>query len=136
MRVISEIWIINPNGITLFNLSKDEKIDPLLFGGFFSAIQAFVKNLGETELKTLVIGTSKMTIYQGKDGFLFVSRSSQKIKDSEIIESLKLVESKFFEQYKGKLDKLVDTRVFQNFGAVIEEIFGDTPEKRTVKALW
>ncbi len=136
MKVINEIWIINSGGITLFNLSKDEKIDPLLFGGFFSAIQAFIKNLGETELKTLVIGASKITVYQGKGGYLFVSRSPQKTKEGEIIENLKLVEAKFFERYQGQLDRLVDTRIFQNFGAVIEEIFGDTPEKRTVKALW
>ncbi|MDD1778509.1 MAG: hypothetical protein LUQ65_10110 [Candidatus Helarchaeota archaeon] len=136
MRVINEIWIINSSGITLFNISKDEKIDPLLFGGFFSAIQSFIKNLGETELKTLVIGASKITVYQGRQGVLFVSRSPNKTKDADIIESLKLVESKFFENYIGELDRIVDTSRFDNFGTVIEQIFGDTPEKRAVKALW
>jgi hypothetical protein len=137
MRVVNELWIINSSGITLFNLSKDETIDPLLFGGFFSAIQAFVKNLGESSLKTLVIGDSKLTVYQGREDFLFVSRSSQKIKDVKIIANLKLVEAKFFDQYKKILENpVVDPTAFQGFGSVIEEIFNDTPEKRTIEALW
>lgn len=137
MRVVNEIWIINSSGITLFNLSKDENIDPLLFGGFFSAIQAFAKTLGESSLKTIVIGDSKLTVYQGKEGYLFVSRSSQKIKDDQIISKLKLVELNFFDQYKKILENpVVDPSAFQGFGVVIEEIFSDTPEKRTIEALW
>jgi hypothetical protein len=137
MRVVNEIWIITSSGITLFNLSKDEKIDPLLFGGFFSAIQSFAQTLGESTLKTLVIGNAKLTVYQGKKGFLFVSRSPQKIKDDSIIDYLKLVETKFFEQYEMILDKPIqDTNIFKNFGDVIHEIFEDTPEKRAAKALW
>jgi len=137
MRIVNEIWIITPGGITLFNLSKDETIDPLIFGGFFSAIQSFVKTLGESTLKTLVIGNSKITVYQGKEGYLFVSRSPQKIKDDSVMDYLKLVETKFFEQYGLILDgPIPDTNIFKKFGDIIKEIFEDTPEKRTVKALW
>jgi len=137
MRIVNEIWIITSSGVTLFNLSKDEKIDPLLFGGFFSAIQSFVKTLGESTLKTLIIGNAKITVYQGKGGYLFVSRSAQKTKDDSIMEYLKLIESKFFEHYEVMLDRpILDINLFKDFGKIIEEIFEDTPEKRTIKALW
>ncbi len=137
MRVINEIWIITSSGITLFNISKDEKIDPILFGGFFSAIQTFIKELGEKELKTLVLGDSKITIYQGKGGYLYLSRSTKKIKDETIINYLKLVEMKFFEQYSDILNReIVDLSLFGSFGNVINEIFEDSPEKRTKDALW
>ncbi|HUX99113.1 MAG TPA: hypothetical protein VMV49_06130 [Candidatus Deferrimicrobium sp.] len=137
MRIINEVWIINPSGITLFNLSKDERVDPLLIGGFFSAIQSFIRELGEKELKTLILGETKIILFQGPEGYLFISRSSKKVKDETIINYLKLVESKFFEQYAETLKKPIpNTSLFSNFGSVIEEIFEDTPEKRTAEALW
>ncbi len=136
MRDIDEIWIVKPGGITVFNQSKDE-VDPILIGGFFSAIQTFVEQLGEKELKTMQLGDSKITIYNAKQGYLFISRSQKKIKDKKIITHLKLVETKFFEEYGDILESWTsDVNAFQNFGEIIEEIFKDTPEKRAEKALW
>jgi hypothetical protein len=136
MRAIDEIWIIKPGGLTLFNLSKDQ-IDPILIGGFFSAIQTFVEQLGEKELRTLQLGDSKITLYLGRDGYLFISRSGKKTKDKKIMDSLRIVETKFFEQYGDALARYsVDVDIFRDFGEVIEEIFKDTPEKRTEEALW
>jgi len=136
MRDIDEIWIVKPGGITVFNQSKDT-IDPLLIGGFFSAIQTFVQQLGEKELKTMQLGDSKITIYIGQQGFLFISRSQKKVKEKKIFGHLKLVEAKFFEEYSDVLSKWTsDIKVFENFGAIIKEIFKDTPEKRAEKALW
>ena len=63
--------------------------------------------------------------------------TSQKIKDEKIIANLKLVDAKFFDQYKKILENpVVDPTAFQGFGNIIEEIFSDTPEKRTIEALW
>lgn len=136
MRDINEIWIIKPGGITLFNMSKDS-IDPVLIGGFFSAIQTFVEQIGEKELRTLQLGDSKITIYHGRDGYLFISRSEKKSKDKKIMESLRMVEIKFFEQYSDALTRYsIDVNIFRNFGEIIEDIFKDTPEKRTQEALW
>ena len=137
MRAIDEIWIIKPGGLTIFNLSKEDAVDPILIGGFFSAIQTFAEQLGEKELKTLLFGESKITIYQGMQGYLFISRSTKKVNDKIINKNLKLVETKFFEQYGGKLEAFhSDISLFSDFGAVIEEIFADTPEKRAEEALW
>ena len=36
MRDIDEIWIVEPRGITIFNISKEDNIDPVLIGGFFA----------------------------------------------------------------------------------------------------
>jgi hypothetical protein len=136
MRVIDEIWIIKPGGLTIFNMSRDS-IDPILIGGFFSAIETFIEQLGERELRTMQLGDSTITLYHGRDGYLFIARSGKKSKDKKILEYLKLVETRFFEQYGAELEKYAaDIDVFQNFGAVIEEIFSDTPEKRTEEALW
>ena len=137
MRDIDEIWIINPYGITLFNISKEETVDATLFGGFFTAIQNFISSLGEKELKSLELGGSKLTIYHGNQDFLFVSRSQKSIKNKRIEEHLKLVEKEFFEAF-GDILKIWNgnTEIFKDFEIKIEEIFKDTPEKRAEKALW
>jgi hypothetical protein len=44
---------------------------------------------------------------------------------------------KFFEQYSDILNReIVDLSLFGSFGNVINEIFEDSPEKRTKDALW
>ncbi len=137
MRVISEIWIIDPSGITLFNLSKEASVDAILIGGFFSAIQNFISEIGESELKSLVLGSSKIMIYHGDKDYLFISRSDLKSKEKKIINYLKLVESKFIELYGQLLINWNgDTTFFNNFGQVIEKIFEDTPEKDIESAFW
>ncbi len=137
MRVIEEIWIINSSGITIFNLSKEGSIDPILIGGFFSAIQNIAKELGEDELNSIILGESKITVFHGHHDLLYISRSKKKVKDKEIIKNLKLVEQKFTETYKDKnKDVVSDLDDFKDFGGIIEEIFADTPEKRTEAALW
>ncbi|MHA1379525.1 MAG: hypothetical protein ACTSRG_14220 [Candidatus Helarchaeota archaeon] len=136
MRAIDEIWIIQESGLTLFNLSKDT-IDSTLVGGFFSAIQTMLGSIGEQEIKSLVLGESKIKIFNGKFGLLFVSRSKKNVKDKVIEKLLKLVETRFIEEYKDKLDPWDgDTDQFMSFGNIIEDIFKDTPEKRAEKALW
>jgi len=130
MRVINEIWIIDPSGITLYNLSKEQNIDAGLFGGFFTAIQNFISSLGEKELKSLVLGSSKLMIYHGNQDFLFISRSDMKSKEKKIVQYLKLIEKKFFDLYGQKIKNWDgEVSIFDNFGDIIEEIFEDKPEK-------
>ncbi|MBD3230202.1 MAG: hypothetical protein GF329_18635 [Candidatus Lokiarchaeota archaeon] len=137
MRIIEEIWIINPSGVTIFNLSEGEKVDPQLIGGFFSAINSFIQQLGEKNLKTLILGRSKMTILQGFKKLLFIARSKKDAKNKKILKMLNFVEEEFKKKYNDILDDWDgDTEIFLDFGKNIEEIFNDTPEKRTKEALW
>ncbi len=137
MRDIDEIWIINQYGITLFNISKEETIDSLLLGGFFSAIKTMLEEMGEEQLKSIILGSSKMLIYNARNGITFISRSKKSIKDKKIEEHIKSVEKEFFEEYGDILDRWNgDTKIFDRFEVKIEDIFKDTPEKRVEKALW
>jgi hypothetical protein len=137
MRVVEEIWIVNRSGITMFNLSEGDKIDPQLIGGFFTAIQQFVESLGEKNLKTIILGDSKITVYQGFNELLFITRSKKDAKDKKLISYIEFVE----EQFKSEFANIIDTwdgemEIFDSFGNKIKEIFEDTPEKRTKEALW
>jgi len=137
VRVINEIWIININGITLFNLSKEDRIDPQLFGGFISAIENFIKSLGYKEINSIILGESKIMFYHGEQGLIFISRSGKKVKEKLIINGLKLVEQKFLAQYKEVLRTWKgDQDSFTKFGDIIKEIFEDNPEKLVERSLW
>ena len=135
--MIDEIWIINTNGITLCNLSKEDRIDPQLFGGFISAIENFIKSLGYKQINSILLGESKIMFYHGEWGLIFISRSGKKVKEQSIIKGLKLVEQKFLGQYKDVLENWRgDQDLFSKFGDIIKEIFEDNPEKLIEKSLW
>ena len=139
MREISEIWIII-NGITVYNQQKESNIDAVLMGGFFSAIQNFITEIGESELKSIMLGTSKIMIYRGmikEREILYISRSSEKVKDKNIIKHLQLVETKFTDLY-GDIVQHWDgnTDVFKDLDQQIQEIFQKTPEKDIESTFW
>ncbi|MHA1299206.1 MAG: hypothetical protein ACTSO9_07225 [Candidatus Helarchaeota archaeon] len=137
MREIDEIWIIEQSGLTLFNLSKEDSLETAMIGGFFAALQSMLESIGEKQIKSIILGESKIIIYNGSKGLLYISRSKRSVKDKNIEQHLKLVEKKFIEEYEDKLDPWDgNLDYFKGFGQKIEDIFKDTPEKRAEKALW
>ncbi len=103
MRYIDEIWIIDPDGITLFNYSQKKSEDGALIGGFFSGIYKFLKEIRNEAINSINLGNSKFVFYQSPEGFLFIAQAKIMSIDEEIIRRLKLVESEFFEKYQDIL---------------------------------
>ena len=128
MGKISEIWIINEAGIPLFNRSIEEKIDVLLFGGFLSAIQTFIKSsFQEEKLDRLVLGDSKLTFFYIEEYHIFiVIRTHKKVKDKDIDKFLELIKDLFISNYKDKLEQeRYDMADFSGFNEVLEEKFDE-----------
>ena len=128
MHKISEIWIINETGIPLFNRSIDEKIDVLLFGGFLSAIQTFIKSsFQEEKLDRLVLGDSKLSFFYIEEYHIFiVLRTNKKVKDKDIDKFLELIKDLFISNYKDKLEqKYYDMAEFSGFSEILEEKFDE-----------
>ena len=137
MRDIDEIWIVEPRGITIFNISKEDNIDPVLIGGFFASLQTFIHEIGEKDLNSLALGGSQIILYKGTDEFLFIARSPKKVKQKAILAHLKKVEKRFFKKYKALLkDWDGESSAFDSFEEDIEDIFKDTPERRAAESLW
>ena len=137
MREIDEIWIVEPRGITIFNISKEDNVDPILIGGFFASLQTFITELGEKELNALALGNSQIIIYKGKEEYLFIARSQKKIKQKKVQEHLKKVEKRFFKKYGAILENWDgESSQFKTFEDDIEDIFKDTPERRAAESLW
>jgi len=136
MREIDEIWVINGYGITLFNYSKD-KVDPALFGGFITAIQNFITELGDQKIESITMGTSQLTLLKAKFDLAFVARSDKKIKKKNIEKHLKTVMNKFFELHENNVENWDgETDKFLGFKDVIEYIFDDKPETQFEKSFW
>ena len=137
MRDIDEIWIVYPGGITLFNQSKEDNIDPTLIGGFFSSLNIFIEQLGEKKLNSISLGDSRITIYQGKHDLMYISRSRKGVKEKIIQEHLKTIEKRFIKLHEKNLESWDgNISYFANFGDFIEDIFKDTPERRIQESLW
>ncbi|MFX1298953.1 MAG: hypothetical protein ACFFD2_29360, partial [Promethearchaeota archaeon] len=90
MEKISEIWVINENGITLFNKSLEVTVDPALFGGFLGAIRQFVElSFKGSKLDKLHLGETKISFLHEPDHHIFiVIRSHKKVNDKEIAKYL------------------------------------------------
>lgn len=124
MVEISEIWIITDGGIPLFNRSVDKQIDALVFGGFLSAIQTFIKSsLHEEKMDKLVLGDSKLSFHHVDTHEIFiVVRSHKKAKDKEIQKILQTIRDLFIAKYEEKLRrKDCDITEYNEFNAILDE---------------
>jgi len=131
---ISEVWIIKDSGLLLFNQSVessvDIEIDEMLFSGFLSSIQSFIKEIGEKKLERLELGTSKLTFYNLDEyGVFVVLRSPKKTKNKFLEKKIKHVQEKFIEKYGNHIINMtknnlpVKTEDFIGFKNDLETIF-------------
>ncbi len=124
MEKISEIWIIDEDGKPLFNKSIDSKVDPLLFGGFLSAIQQFVQSSFQgSKIEKLYFGESKISFLHLKEHQIYVVvRSHKKKKDKEIGGALQKIGELFVSTFKDKLGKAITSVTeFQSFTKILED---------------
>ena len=68
MRDIKEIWIFDMKGIELFSYAPETEVDPLLFGGFLSALQSFSKELTSKFLSSITMGLDQYIFFR-KENF-------------------------------------------------------------------
>ena len=124
MVEISEIWVITDAGIPLFNRSVDKKVDALVFGGFLSAIQTFIKSsMQEEKMDKLVLGDSKLSFQHVESHELFiVVRSHKKAKDKEIQKILDTIRFLFITRFEEILQrKNCDISEFAEFNAILDD---------------
>ena len=128
MSGIRDLWIVNPDGITLFNASVEK--GQALIGTFFSTIQTLVSQIGEKQMNSISLGDTKILCYQGRDGFLFILRFNKNLKTKNIFKKMKILETEFFNDYHNDLkDWDGQTDCFDRFEIKIQTIFKDTPFK-------
>ena len=129
-KVIQDIWILNDNGIVLFNRVFHEQIEAQLFGGLMSALNLFAQQLSDGGLKNFEISDKRFTLIK-KRSFLFIANSSKKFKEKKVILELEIIAQKFNNQYPDdffeKWDS--DVNVFKDFRNEIENALEDPVKK-------
>ncbi|MHA1131687.1 MAG: hypothetical protein ACTSQI_03405 [Candidatus Helarchaeota archaeon] len=123
MEKISEIWIIDEHGKPLFNQSIDNMVDPMLFGGFLSAIQQFVQTSFQgSKIEKLFFGESKISFLHLKEHQIYVIlRSHKKKKDKDIHALLEKIGNLFVATFREKLAKSISNiSEFRRFGKILD----------------
>ena len=140
MTDIDEFWIVSWDGIPLYSYSPSEKLNQNLIGGFFSAIQAFAKEMtqgfGKEYVKSLSIGKFNY-IFLSNHSFqlFFISKSNKKVKEKQISKHLKTIEKMFLEKYESVLTNFDgDVTSFGDFNYEFQNYFNDN--FRSLKGMW
>jgi len=56
MKELDEVWILYESGACLFNYAIDTKMDPVLFAGFFTAINQFGQEYAKNSIDDITMG--------------------------------------------------------------------------------
>ena len=124
LDVVREFWIFMNEGVEAFSHAPESKLDPLLFGGFISAMQSFSFELTSEHLKVISIGVDKYTFYREEDmPFFIICRTPLKSPDDKIENILKMLFQEFWKQHEEEL-KNFDGEVsqFEDFFDVVKEL--------------
>ena len=129
-KIIQDIWILDDNGIVLFNRVFDEQMEAQLFGGLMSALNSFAQQLSDGGLKNFEISNKRFTLIK-KRGFLFIANSSKKFKEKKVTLQLEVIAQKFNNQYPDDFFKGWDNdvNVFIDFKNEIENALEDPVKK-------
>ena len=98
---IKEVWIYYNTGIEMFSFAPETSVNPDLFGGFLSAMQAFTLEVSKNELNAIIMGQDRYSFYREKDwNFFILGRSSIKASEAIVEKILRKIHQKFRELYE------------------------------------
>ncbi|MBD3194095.1 MAG: hypothetical protein GF317_03510 [Candidatus Lokiarchaeota archaeon] len=140
MYIVDEFWIIDFNGIPLFNFSPSEDLDSNLVASFFSAIQQFAlevsKGKGDRYIDSVKLG--KFTFHfliNHEYNLYFISKSSNKVRKKMIRTHLHEIERMFINEYQDLIKNYEgEVSLFEKFKNKFEKYFEDNFTK--LKGMW
>lgn len=126
--MIENLWILIKGGVLVFskNYIELKVTDDNLIAGFLSALDSFVKETTNEEIKSIIMEGRKFSYIVG-DGLIIVISTNQLDNDLLIQDLLKDIKSKFLEKYKENIGNFSgNTDYFTNFDTELEEILTKT----------
>ncbi|MDF1539218.1 MAG: hypothetical protein P1Q69_09995 [Candidatus Thorarchaeota archaeon] len=108
-EMIKTIYVLHQDGVALLCVSPDKSLGDgpdsfmSLFGGFSSAINTLLINLGHKELKSITVGDGVL-VYSSQEPLLFVVHATSPKSEQFAKILVKQIEYEFFKFYNGKLD--------------------------------
>ncbi|MGV9204595.1 MAG: hypothetical protein ACOC44_11330 [Promethearchaeia archaeon] len=123
-EIIKNLWIVNKNGIVLFNYSPTHpthKMGNLRLGALLNAMDEFAEEFTDKGLQNFELDNEKYLLFN-KEDILYIANSSKNIDGKDIINKLKTISEKFLEQYKRYLDDWKgNVDQFSDFEDIIKE---------------
>jgi hypothetical protein len=127
VKVIEDLWILNDEGILLFNRFYKENINPDLFGAIMSTFYSYSKEISDgTGLLSFEFNTKKFNLMK-KENLIYVAGSSinkeNKKNDILIKKELEIIANKFINFYTLEFLRnwQGDTAIFSNFQSQIKD---------------
>lgn len=102
-EIIKNFWVVNKNGIVIFNYSPSHRMDDQRFGALLNTLDEFAEEFTEEGLQNFELENEKYLLFD-KDEILCIANSSKDVDEKEIIDKLKTLSEKFLKQYKDYLD--------------------------------
>ncbi|TFG14015.1 hypothetical protein EU537_04765 [Candidatus Thorarchaeota archaeon] len=129
--IVRTVYIVHLAGIPLVSVNLDgsardnRQSFEELFGGFTSAINNLVKELGHEELKAIESGNG-LLVYSSRDPVLFVVHVEKQEYDQFAKILVKQIENQFFQEFEGHLQKeeaYVRGERYQRFKSNIRDLY-------------
>lgn len=136
MASIQEIWLLDRQGLILFNLRLDDRpIRQDLLGGFLAAITQLGQELDKSNASSVLIGPTRLSVIQVEEGNLIIAaRSKAKEKEKKVNEILARVKRRLVDYLTGRgprtatRDKINTIGTAFQFDEGLTQIFLDMEE--------
>jgi len=124
LNIIKELWFFTNKGVELLSIAPESKINPQLFGGFISALQALSTELSSEKIRSVTIGSSNFSIYTENDAPIFIIGRSTLLSNENLIERiLKTLYQEFVKEFHSYLEEYDgDNSRFPSFLDTIEKM--------------
>lgn len=125
MKILQDLWIMDPTGAVLFKRVFEEKINEQLFGGFMSALNTFASQIDQNGLSSFDIGNKKFILLK-KDNLFFISNFDSNVNPKRASKELEDIAQKFLSAYP--VDILTwdgDVKKFEGFDKKIQDSLED-----------
>ena len=133
--MIQDLWILSDGGIVLFSRVFNPKVNEQLFGALMTALNTFASELSSGGLSSFELSSIRFTIMK-HDRLMFVCNSDKKVKEKHVIDELKRISERFFENYYDYMENWDgDLGLFEEFEDHIEDSLEETI-KKFQKAFW
>jgi hypothetical protein len=127
---ILELWIVSPEGLTMFNaraMGIQESVNPNLLSGFINAIRGMIQVSTDSDIESMNLSEQKL-IFQVVDcqekKLLYIARAHNRVKDKNIKKQLQKIAQDFYSKYGSQAAEWqCDTALFEGFEKDLSEYF-------------
>jgi hypothetical protein len=129
--IVKTVYIVHLAGIPIVSVNLDgsardnRQSFEELFGGFSSAINNLIKELGHDELKAIESGDG-LLVYSSREPILFVVHAEKQEYEQFAKILVKQIENQFFQEFEGHLQKeeaYVRGERYQRFKSNIRDLY-------------